>query len=326
MNNEKIDAIKICEAHGKCESPIPENNQLRLQRKKNVQSWRSPTGESVEREVKRVRITEDIKISTRPFSNTSPSGPFLETLIGICFKRPSYIRAHDVARHASMLDSLLHFQTKSYKGKQMSVQDIPIQSLDWAVCEWIMSFFDDGYHQLMPIYAMDTAHFIVTHGYGGFLITNRSNIVDVRLPEMVPDCFPARFMDDPDFLGEFDRKISDRGLVLARVPQRCAVIDSEGRGWLAPGAKFLFQITRCFMNSEEPIEMEAEQYDSPNYEIHDSFLPGKMWWDEEDMQINSPAFTHLGTECLIHVPLHWISHSVQTIGTKFIRVPVPQWK
>ena len=101
-----------------CGSPIPAAKRLcpdcRQQEqevKQGIHTWKSPSGEAVKRQVASVHVSAKVvfDISVKQFPIDSPSGHFLETLIGICYQQPSYIRADDVPRYAALLDALMRF-------------------------------------------------------------------------------------------------------------------------------------------------------------------------------------------------------------------------
>jgi hypothetical protein len=320
-----------------CESPIPAAQRLcpacrqrEQEAKENTHAWRSPTGEEVKRQVARVRVSARVVFDIlgprgRQFTLESPSGPFLETLIGVCYQRPPYIRATDVARYASLIDSLMHFQSCLHPWEQdspmVAVQDISLDRLGVAVREWITSFFGEQHHPLMATYALDTACFVAAHGEGTHFSSDRS--LAALLQPMVDGDFSIRCLCDPTFKGDFTQRSAGRELVLAEIPDGGAVVSADQKS-LGPGTTFLFRITRCHLSEawNEYGDLEIREKNSPDYDIGAVSLPGRLLLDASGSITVSPTHVGYGRESPLHVPLRWITHAV--CDNRLL--PVPQWQ
>ena len=235
---EPIEKQKKSRVKGKCKTcglPIPAAKRLcpacrqqEEEAKQNIHAWKSPIGEVVKRQVPRVHISTRVvfDVGRERFPIESPSGPFLETLIGVCYQRPPYIHDKDVVRYASLIDSLMQFKWQAEPWKHDSpivgVPDVPLKRVGMAVKQWIMLFFGDEHHPLLATYALDTACCIAAHGEGKWFWPNRSQ--PAELPPMVDGDFEFRCLNNPGFKGDFTQRPVGRAIILAEVPDAGAVV------------------------------------------------------------------------------------------------------
>jgi hypothetical protein len=321
-----------------CGSPIPAAKRLcpdcRQQEqevKQGIHTWKSPSGEAVKRQVASVHVSAKVvfDISAKQFPIDSPSGPFLETLIGICYQQPSYIRADDVPRYAALLDALMRFQFQREPWEKdspmVAVQDTPLKRLGLAVREWIMSFFAERHHPVMPTYALDAACFVAAHGEGTCLSSDRSP--PAVLPQMVDGDFSINCIGDRGFKNDFTQRLFSHRITLAEVPEGGTIVGPD-RERFGPGAKFLFRITRCFLSESrnEYVDLEAREENPPDYDISTALLPGQLWVDASELPVVSSAHARTGRERRLYVPLRWITHAVRESEDGTILLPVPQWE
>jgi hypothetical protein len=335
---------KTCRLKGKCAncgSPIPAAKrlcpacrQLEQEAKDNVHAWKTPTGEVVKRQVARVhvfpRIVYDISgPRARQFPLESPSGPFLDALIGVCYQQPPYIRATDVARYVSLIDSLMRFRAQLPSWEQdspiVAVQEMPLKILNVAVRDWIRSFIDRQHHPLMPTYALDTACFIAAHGKGRVFSSDRS--LSGELLAMVDRGFSIDCITDPTFKGDFTQRFAGQRLVIAEIPDGGSVVGSN-REPLGPGTKFLFVITRCHLSESwnDYVGLNAIEADEQDHDIGAARLPGMLLLDASGSVTVCPARARDGRQVPFYLPLRWITHAVREERENTVLLPVPLWE
>jgi hypothetical protein len=335
---------KKCRLQGRCancESPIPAAKrlcpacrQLEQEAKDNVHVWKAPTGEVVKRRVPRVSITArvvyDIMTPTGgKFAIDGASAPFLESLIGLCYDQPPYIRATDVARYAAMLHSLLHFRSQPCPWKENSplvdAEEIPLQRLGIAVREWIMSFFGEQYHPLMPVYALDTACFVAAHGEGTYFPWNGSRPAEI--PAMVEGDFSIGCLNNPAFKAEFTQRLTRRRFFVAEIPGGCSIVGPNEEA-MGPGTRFFFGVARCHLSGAwyDYVALEAREDNAPEYDIGAVLLPGQVLVDASGSVTLTPSQATSRYAPSLDLPLRWITHAVREERDKTVLLPVPLWE
>lgn len=322
-----------------CGSPIPaakrlcpECRQQEQEAKENIHVWKSPSGEVIKRKVRGAHVLASVvfHIWGQACPSDCPSGDFLETLIGVCYERPPYIHPSDVARYASLLDSLLHYHTRPRPWERdsptMAAQDIPLNRLDVAVREWVNSLIGDLHHPLMATYALDTAAFIAAHGEGKYFSSDRADgSLPAEIPAMVDDDFSIGCLQHPTFKAEFTQRSVGQQLIVGLVPDGGAVA-SRDETLLRPGEKFLFRIGRCHLSETwygQYDGLKATQENEPDYDIGAVLLPGVLLRDAQDV-IGSLRYPYVGRS--LCVPLRWVTHAVRESQDKCDLLPVPQWE
>ena len=93
----------------------------------------------------------------------------------------------------------------------------PLKKLGSAVREWIMSFFAEQHHPVMPTYALDAACFVAAHGEGTCLSSDRSP--PAVLPQMVDGDFWINCIGDRGFRMTLPKGCSATGSLSPKFPK-----------------------------------------------------------------------------------------------------------
>ena len=318
-----------------CGTPIlaanrycPDCKQKRQEEKEGVRSWKSPTGETIKRKVAQASVSENVvfEISGSKFPVNSPSGPFLETLIGICYRRPSYI--HDAVRYASLINDLIKFPFTQLPGGSdlpKAVGDTPLNLLGPALRDWVMSFFDVKYHPLMATIALDAAGFVIAHGAGKWMYSPAS--MPALLVPMIDGDFFCDNLFDSAFKRNFTQHLGGRSIFLAEIPEGGAIVRSNAK-LFGPGTRFLFRMVRCHLSDgwDECVFLQTKEEFTPDYDINEIILPGVIWLDSSNSLAVSYEDVCDETERRLDIPLQWITHAILIKGDTEILMPVPRWE
>ncbi len=334
-----------------CGSPIVAAKRLcctcrqrKQEERQNIQTWKSPTGDQIKRQVPAVNVMARVIFdiwgpAVKRFTLHGPSGPFLEALIGLCYARPPYIRAEDVPRYGSLVDSLMRFRWSERfwepDAPTEAVQDIRLARLGPAIRQWIRSFFDTWFHPLMATYALDAACFINAHATGKQFSSDRSH--PALIPAMIGDGdgFSLPCTWDSTFKRELTAQNIGGVVVVAQVPEGAAVVGPSGETVFDARTRFVFQIARCHLSTRwtDGPTLLATESDQPEHDIaEDMWVEGCVLPRESNRRLDCEVLSReqlaaLSAHTSATIPVRWITHAEQRGPESDVQfMPVPSWQ
>jgi predicted nucleic acid-binding Zn ribbon protein len=288
----------------------------------NTRSYVARDGERVKRSFPFAfthrSIVFESGFNTGRLTPADPSGLLLDQLLSLCFSRPEYLRAEDAARYISLMHEFRHFKARIY-GREgvdlVSVEQLPIKSLEGALTQWIRAYLHTDGSSLMPHYALDTARFIQALTKGRYFLEPEAWRITPAFGEEISklsfDMFEAK-----SFKKEFSDRIS---LTVAAIVPEKITVSSSRRVFLAPGEDFKLRVRRCHLSesiSENSWLRTSPDLSLPHFNLDSEFqLKGYILSPDDS------------DACFFELPAHWITHEVRFKGSTDEQdlIPVPKW-
>lgn len=325
-----------------------EQERMKSREAENFRQWRTITGNWTENPVERIgtrkRVFFEAETRHSPLvSVKDPSRMILDRLIGLCFSDAEYLRHEDAARYIAFLNELKQFVFVSWRRReptQIKVEDLPVEELGQAIAEWVPSYFKDGYHPLMPAYALDTAIFIEAHVNGRYQSEPELWEIKAMVEMRERDIFRSI---DTAFKSHFTSRFGGT-VVRCRVPQDCAV-RCQDKILIPAGEEFCAAIKRCHLSSsfQDAIFLHCDTPVETSYRINLNFeFVGEIlldargsfhnWMnDPQNHPINPILFPDCGEPFYrsrgfdLAFPASWISAAIEDLHTQPRLVPAPRW-
>jgi predicted nucleic acid-binding Zn ribbon protein len=353
----------------KCKAAIPRQNRYcsvckqildneQDRQNRHIKSWQDLHGKECQGAIKRFWMSK--KIVFEP-SSSSPSqlplplhvscGEFLDSLIGICFARPAYLRRDDARRHVVLLSELKEYVPRGYAAQPgpAKTADLPVKALSGAMQDWIESYlYDDSAHPMMSSYALETTRFAAVHAWGHYAHDPEPWEITPLLDLADKNVSYFRFLRDRQFKKRFTEKMGQID-VIARVPEGCNVVGPNKIEVMAAGTDFVFHVAHCHLSSEvhDDAHLSCHESNPPVLDFGEEFrFQGAVFvldrgsthfWCPPEQEITANLFCHprdWGIErdvrgVGIALPARWITHVVDHRAHSHAQppalIPVPSW-
>ncbi len=261
--------------------------------------------------------------SGRPLKFTESAGALIDFLIGICFARSAYLRSIDARRHIVLLNELKQFSCErnrwDAKPKECKVGDLPLREISPAVEQWILSFFAEGCHPLMPSFALDTAQFIESHVEGHYGHDPEPWEIKPIVDSPKDERNFFQFLD-ARFKRDFTQSMGTLRLC-ATVPENCKIVKWSGEVVLKSGDELLFNTERCHLSSGfyDRTNLKCVESTNVQFDLHREFrfmgaafvIPKSsppLFVTKKDL-FDSASLDFIGIN--IELPAYWIDGVVE---------------
>jgi hypothetical protein len=338
----------------KCKSPITTKSryckacleQLRVEQAReaeNIRRWKTISGdwseEGVEKVEARKRTVYSVEGNVGRIGAHEPTGRLLDTLIGLCFSGPEYLRPDDAARYIALLQELKRFNCEIWRGVKrvsMEIRDVPIDDLGMVIEDWIISYFDDNRCSLLPAFALDTAMFIGSHMSGH--CQYHPALWEIKPIVEPPD---RNFRLDAQFKSNFTSRFG-RIMVRCKVPDAC-VIEFQGKALVSAGEEFCALIKRCHLsaNFQDAIFLHTQFPEEATIDLGFTFVGEILlnggssisdWLSDSESHPIQPVLVPEHGQSLyscrlmdLNIPGNWIHSAGQCHSNEFQLRPMPRW-
>jgi hypothetical protein len=123
----------------------------------NIRWWNASDGTKKEAPIPKLYPRKETIFSAGTSLQTDePIGELLKVMIGLCFKRPEYLRRGSAARYIALVNEFGNSTLQSpWDRSYVShyVADLPIQLLGMALADWVSSALKEPRHPMMPNYS-----------------------------------------------------------------------------------------------------------------------------------------------------------------------------
>ncbi len=247
-------------------------------------------------------------------------GNLVDKLMSICVAGPEFLSPEACRRYLHLLPNFKNFvfSIRIPTDREILVANEPIAAIRRAMREWVLSFFSDEHHPILPSYALDLTEFIDRMVRGQqrtpWHEEGRPSF-EVRPLVRVEEDYSVSLNDDKRFKSDFTRN-NPLYRVICRVPADGSV-KYQNEAIFRPGEEFMFLTGRCHLSTGWDDYVHADCHEPYRPNLHDFECLGEIVVPRGDNAVFYKS----------RVPANWVIASVssENVDGKRVdrRVPVP---
>jgi hypothetical protein len=248
-------------------------------------------------------------------------GNLVDKLMSICVAGPEFLSPETCRRYLHLLPNFKNFvfSIRIPADREILVANEPIAAIRRAMREWVLSFFSDEHHPILPSYALDLTEFIDRMVRGQQRTSWHEEgkpSFEVRPLVRVEENYSVSLDDDKRFKSDFTRN-NPLYRVICRVPMN-GTVKYQKEVIFRPGEEFMFLTGRCHLSSGFD--------DCTHADCHEPYQPNL----QDDFEFFGEIVVPRGENGVFYksrVPANWVIASVSSdhVDGKRVdtRVPVP---
>jgi hypothetical protein len=245
----------------------------------------------------------------------------IDKLSSICAAGPEFLPPETSRRYLHLLPNFKNFvfSVPYPTPRDIVVATEPIAAIRRSMEEWILSFFSDKHHPILPSYALDLTQFIARMVRGqqrtAWYEEGKPSF-EVKPLVRVEEDYNVSLDNDKRFKRDFTRN-NPLYRVICHVPANGSV-KYQDETIFRPGEEFMFLTGRCHLSSGFD--------DYTHADCHEPYHPNL----QDDFEFFGEIVVPRGENAVFYksrVPANWVIASVRSdnVGGKRVetRIPVP---